>query len=118
MSFDWILEDWTAEKSTNFILATFQDFDDAEHVEQFEKDDHVQQRAGSSESENQINCGESTFHHEVFSLVKGGTDFKPGTFPWIAALFNNLEFICGGSIVSEKIIVTGNLSSFEVFLRN
>jgi hypothetical protein len=62
---------------------------------------------GLSESENQINCGESTFHPEVVSLIKGGSNFKPGTFPWIAALFNNLDFICGGSIVSEKIIVTG-----------
>jgi hypothetical protein len=55
----------------------------------------------------EITCGESAFLPQVQSLVTGGSDFKPGSWPWMAALFHNLQFICGGSIVSERVIVTG-----------
>jgi hypothetical protein len=64
------------------------------------------QKSRSRRATEEITCGESAFVPEVKSLVKGGSDFKPGSWPWMAALFNNLQFICGGSIISERVILT------------
>jgi hypothetical protein len=63
-------------------------------------------KARSRRSTEEITCGESAFDPQVQSLVKGGADFKAGSWPWMAALFNNLQYICGGSIISERVILT------------
>jgi hypothetical protein len=64
-------------------------------------------KSRSRRESKKITCGESAFLPQVQSLVTGGSDFKPGSWPWMVALFHNLQFICGGSLVSERVIVTG-----------
>lgn len=51
-------------------------------------------------------CGESSYHPGVTSLIAGGESFKPSQWPWLASLFHKNKFICGGTIVSSKVIVT------------
>lgn len=49
-------------------------------------------------------CGKSVT--AVTSLIKKGTSFQKGDFPWMAAIYYNDEFLCGGSLVSSKHVVT------------
>lgn len=56
-------------------------------------------------------CGVSEFKESVgFGLVKGGLDAGRGQFPWLVAYFYSSkytnDFICGGSLVSQKIVIT------------
>lgn len=45
------------------------------------------------------------------SLVANGDDVLPGTYPWLVAIYaktvKGLEFICGGSLISDQHIVSG-----------
>ncbi len=43
-------------------------------------------------------CGQSLYQPKVFSRIAGGESFKPGSWPWLTALFYNLKYICGGSL--------------------
>jgi hypothetical protein len=54
----------------------------------------------------EVTCGESAFLPQVQSLVTGGSDFKAGSWPWMAALMFNFQYKCGGSIISERVILT------------
>lgn len=56
-------------------------------------------------------CGVSNFKEPVGAgLVKGGHVVGRGQFPWLVAYFYNSkytnEFICGGSLISQKLVVT------------
>lgn len=57
-------------------------------------------------------CGTST---RVIQLVSRSGDTKPGDYPWMAAIYDQenaavgIEFICGGSVISNKHILTGNV---------
>jgi hypothetical protein len=52
--------------------------------------------ASGSESKN---CGGPTIHGpKVMSLIAGGREFESSEWPFMAALFNDLVFICGGTI--------------------
>ncbi len=45
------------------------------------------------------NCGGPTIHGpKVMSLIAGGREFESSEWPFMAALFNDLVFICGGTI--------------------
>lgn len=53
-------------------------------------------------------CGVS-FRKDTTGLVKGGNVVTRGQFPWLVAYFHiaqTTQFICGGSLVSTKIVVT------------
>lgn len=39
-------------------------------------------------------------------LIIGGQRSTRGQFPWLAAYFSDGAFLCGGSLISRKIIVT------------
>lgn len=39
-------------------------------------------------------------------LISGGRKAIRGQFPWLAAYFHNDQFICGGSLVSTRLVVT------------
>jgi hypothetical protein len=43
-------------------------------------------------------CGETVYDPKVRSLIAGGQEFRSGDWPWMAALFHDLKFICGGTI--------------------
>jgi hypothetical protein len=43
-------------------------------------------------------CGQSLYQPNVVSRIAGGESFKPGSWPWLSALFYNLKYICGGSL--------------------
>lgn len=40
------------------------------------------------------------------SLIKGGSKYRKGDWPWLAALFYNNEFYCGGSISKSKTFLS------------
>ncbi|CAG9839211.1 unnamed protein product [Diabrotica balteata] len=52
-------------------------------------------------------CGVS---FKVTELIVNGDEFEDGTYPWLVALFvlrnNRLNYICGGTLVSHKHIIT------------
>ena len=56
-------------------------------------------------------CGESPYP-DSGSRIVGGKAALPGQFPWIAQIMarkksdSEFEFICGGSLINEEIIVT------------
>jgi hypothetical protein len=39
-------------------------------------------------------------------LIKGGITYRHGDWPWLAAMFRKKDFICGGSIISKRFILT------------
>lgn len=57
-------------------------------------------------------CGKS-FRQGVTSLVINGAPAERGEFPWLIAYYNfvngNFNFVCGGSLISEKAVVTGEI---------
>jgi hypothetical protein len=48
------------------------------------------------------------------TLIVGGKIAGKRYFPWQAALYNarNQEFLCGGSLLNERIILTGEYPPF------
>jgi secreted trypsin-like serine protease len=38
--------------------------------------------------------------------IIGGVEAEPGEFPFVAALYEDDEFSCGGSIIDERHIIT------------
>lgn len=46
-------------------------------------------------------CGKSVT--ATTALIIGGSLFKKGDFPWMAAFFYNDEFICGGSLGIDEV---------------
>ena len=52
-------------------------------------------------------CGQKTV--EATQLIVGGTNVTKGDYPWNVALYTNdqKEFICSGSLISQRIVVTG-----------
>ena len=50
-------------------------------------------------------CGQPAFK-PLNSRVIYGKDAVNNSFPWMAAMFLNSSFICGGSIVSKNVILT------------
>lgn len=56
-------------------------------------------------------CGVSDFRRpQSTGLIKGGMVVSRGQFPWLTAYFYtgkySTEFICGGSLISSKLIIT------------
>ncbi|XP_053691976.1 trypsin 3A1-like [Sabethes cyaneus] len=56
--------------------------------------------------------------------VVGGNYSKIGTYPWMAALFHRGTFLCGGSLINDRYILTAahcvtrtDPKDFKVFLR-
>lgn len=51
------------------------------------------------------------------SLIKGGTKYKKGDWPWLAALFYKNGFICGGTISKKlySVLTTSVLAAFRIF---
>ena len=50
-------------------------------------------------------CGQPAFK-PLNSRVINGVDAANNSYPWMAALFINYVFFCGGSIVSDNVILT------------
>jgi secreted trypsin-like serine protease len=48
------------------------------------------------------------YQTNLTSLIAGGERLKKGSWPWIAAFYHNFKYICGGSIVSERVILTAS----------
>lgn len=48
-------------------------------------------------------CGETQYIPGVQSLITGGDNFRAGLWPWMAALYCHLSFICGGTIGMVEI---------------
>jgi hypothetical protein len=49
---------------------------------------------------------QSIQEHQVSGLITGGRTASRGQFPWLVAFFYNDKFICGGSLISKKLVVT------------
>jgi hypothetical protein len=45
------------------------------------------------------------------TLIVGGRVSKQGQFPWQVALYRFQTFICGGSLLNERLILTGKFST-------
>jgi secreted trypsin-like serine protease len=47
------------------------------------------------------------------TLIVSGRVSKKGQFPWQAALYSSVDqsFLCGGSLINEKLILTGKFST-------
>lgn len=56
-------------------------------------------------------CGQKRV--DTAQLSVGGTKVVKGDYPWQVALFKNIggsfENLCGGSLLNERIIITGNI---------
>lgn len=52
-------------------------------------------------------CGvREVFISKSGGLISGGRKAIRGEFPWLAAYFYNDKFICGGSLISARLIIT------------
>lgn len=66
-------------------------------------------------SHESFKCGERQNKNQALSLIIGGAKAKPYDFPWLVAHFHREHgFICGGSLVSRKIVVTAAHCMFLV----
>ena len=51
-------------------------------------------------------CGRA--YRDIDTLISGGTEERSGDSPWHAAIYDwEKILICGGTIIHEKLIVTG-----------
>jgi hypothetical protein len=60
----------------------------------------------ASNKNRNVQCGKGI---EIFAtgLIIGGSKSPRGSFPWLAAIYHyQKRFICGGSLVSNKIVIT------------
>lgn len=61
-----------------------------------------------------VKCG---VPHRLRGLISGGAKFSRGRFPWMVALFyddddvDEPKYICGGTLISLKHILTGEILS-------
>ncbi|XP_034933737.1 proclotting enzyme-like isoform X2 [Chelonus insularis] len=51
-------------------------------------------------------CGAKNGDQEQDKRIVGGHNAEPGEWPWIAALFNAGRQVCGGSLISDRHILT------------
>jgi hypothetical protein len=43
-------------------------------------------------------------------MIVNGTEVRPHRYPWIAVMLRNGDNVCGGSIITDRLILTaGNL---------
>jgi hypothetical protein len=56
-------------------------------------------------------CGKTSTTKDP-TLIVGGRVSKKGQFPWQAALYSSVDksFLCGGSLLNERVILTGKFS--------
>lgn len=40
------------------------------------------------------------------SRIVGGSDAQEGKYPWMVALYYNNRFICGGSLINDRYVLT------------
>ena len=66
---------------------------------------------------NVLQCGQRVV---VSGLIVGGNETKPGEWPWLVALTLNPShsFFCGGTLISEKHVLSGELNEHFVALKN
>jgi len=50
-----------------------------------------------------VSCGRPAIAH---SRVIGGKDARPGSWPWQVSLHTYGMFVCGGSLISPRWVVT------------
>lgn len=67
-------------------------------------------------AKNSEKCG-TPLLSSISDRIVEGDDFDHGTWPWLAALFrtsssDTLEFICGGTLISQHKVLTGDTFSF------
>lgn len=54
-----------------------------------------------------IVCGK--VYNKVMPLILNGGNASFGTAPWNAGVYENNEMICGGTLISENIVVSGKI---------
>lgn len=60
-------------------------------------------------SKSGVQCGVKQMKQRGFLL--NGESTQPGDWPWHAAIYlrnKNLKYICGGTLISDRVILTGN----------
>lgn len=72
---------------------------------------------GSSRLKRQILGSGESFKAEGIGLVAGGQGFTRGKWPWMVAIFGRAEekwqFRCGGTMISNKHVLTGEIMDFN-----
>lgn len=63
-------------------------------------------------------CGMPGLQQATHTII-GGEDTIEGEFPWIVAIShfkpqNRIEYVCGGSLISNKHILTGKLVKYKI----
>ncbi|KAK3600478.1 hypothetical protein CHS0354_023579 [Potamilus streckersoni] len=53
-------------------------------------------------------CGTTTFHNRRLSKVLHGRVVEVGMLPWQVAVYENGEFVCGGTIIHSRWVVTAS----------
>jgi secreted trypsin-like serine protease len=77
-------------------------------------------RVSSSKVKREVsNCGKRS---QSRGFIVGGSNFERGDFPWMAALMFRAddkppEYFCGGTLISENQVVTGEQCEVEKFER-
>ena len=71
--------------------------------------------SNTSASPETVECGVLADGNERINLAYKGTKYSRGDFPWAAAIFkiekSNINIICGGTLVSDRHVVTGEFKS-------
>ena len=49
--------------------------------------------------------------------IVGGQEASKGSQPWIAAIYRDGKFVCGGSLINDEWILTGYYSRVYSILR-
>lgn len=62
-------------------------------------------------------CGISTHNNNINLLISKGMETSPGQWPWLVAIFLvklEFKFQCGGSLITNKHIITGILRNKKI----
>lgn len=73
----------------------------------------TEERLPAAES---FECGVISGGNDKVPLIFNGNSYTRGEWPWLVAIYKrqegSLTFICGGTLVSDRHIVTGKNSTF------
>lgn len=51
-------------------------------------------------------CGKAGFQPHSRPRIVGGSNSQPGDWPWMAAIYRDDQFICGGSLITSSHVLT------------
>jgi len=87
--------------------------------------DQIHRRAAQNRTQRSLTCGvegpQNQVPENVSPLIVGGVESEKNRWPWMAALFIDDAWFCGGSLISENFVLTAahcvdGASYFDIML--